>query len=208
MNIILIGPQGSGKGTQGKLLAKKYKIPRVSLGKLLRDITKGKSNLGKVISSYIDKGNLVPNEIAFKVIEQELAKPKYKKGVILDGYPRKLSQAKHITNILTIDAVIVIKISEKETLVRLGGRRECSCGEIYHMKFKPPKKDEICDKCGQKLIQRKDDYPAAIKKRLALYNKQTKPAIDYLKKHVRVIQVSGEGSIKDVNKQIVRALKG
>ena len=207
MNLIFIGPQGSGKGTQAELLTKKFKIPTLSVGQVLRDHIRKKTSLGKKVEKYVLKGALVPSMITNQLIKEELKKKKYKRGVFLDGYPRELSQAKFLEKIIDIDYLILINISQAETIKRLSGRRVCDCGKTYHIIYKKPKKNMLCDKCGKKLTQRKDDYPAAIKKRLKIYQRETKPIIDYFKKRDKVIKINGEASIKQVLKWILEALK-
>ncbi len=207
MNLILIGPQGSGKGTQAELLIQKLKIPAVSVGQLLREQIKEKTKLGKEVKVFVLKGELVPNQITNQLIREELRKEKYKKGVILDGYPRHLEQATFLEKLIKIDCLIVIEISEAETIKRLSGRRVCECGETYHLEYKKPKNDMVCDKDNKPLIQRKDDYPEAIKERLNIYHTETQPVIDYFQKQDKVIKIDGEASIGEVFERIYKALK-
>jgi adenylate kinase len=208
MNLVLIGPQGSGKGTQGELLAKKFNLPTVSAGALYREHIKRKTKLGKLALKFTTKGVLGPNYLTNNMMKAELGKAKYKKGVILDGYPRSLNQAKFLSKIRQVDFAILIDISQREALKRLGGRRVCvNCGETYHIITKRPKKDMVCDKCGSKLIRRADDYPEAIKKRLVIYHKETKPIIAYYKKQGKLLKVNGEKSIKNVFQSILIELK-
>ena len=141
-------------------------------------------------------------------MKAELVKPKYKKGVIVDGYPRNLVQAKFLNKIRDIDLAILININQRETLNRLGGRRVCSqCGATYNIMEKQPKREMICDKCGGKLIQRADDYPQAIRKRLMVYLRETKPVLDYYHKQGKLIKIDGEASIQVVLKRLIKALK-
>jgi len=199
MNFVLMGPQGSGKGTQGEMLAKKFKLPTVSAGALYRDNIKRKTKLGKLALKFTIKGVLGPNYLTNNMMKAELSKTKYNRGVILDGYPRSLNQAKFLSKMRDIDLAILIDISQSETLKRLGGRRVCSkCGETYHVIIKKPKKDMICDKCGANLMRRADDYAKAIKQRLAVYRKETKPVIDYYKKEGKLIKINGQKPIKKV----------
>jgi adenylate kinase len=208
MNLILIGPQGSGKGTQAELLNEKLNIPIISVGRLLRRQIRKETDLGKKIEKYVTKGDLVPNKITNQVVKHELGKLKYKKGAIFDGYPRDLGQTIFLERLIKIDYLILIKISKAETIKRLSGRRVClSCGENYHILYKKPQNDMICDECGKKLIRRKDDNPAAIKARLKIYNQETKPIIDYFDKQGKVIKINGEQTIKRVLKDILKALK-
>ncbi|HDQ22582.1 MAG TPA: nucleoside monophosphate kinase [Candidatus Uhrbacteria bacterium] len=208
MNIVMLGPQGSGKGTQAEFLSAKFKIPTVSAGALYRENIKRKTKLGKLAEKFTTKGILGPDSLTNKMIKDELSKPCYKKGVILDGYPRNLNQAKFLDKLINIDWVILIDISQAETIRRLSGRRVCSqCGQTYNIQAKKPKSKGICDKCKGKLIQRADDYPAAIKKRLRVYHQETKPVINYYKKQSKLIKVNGSHSIPVVFKSILKKIK-
>lgn len=208
MNLVLMGPQGSGKGTQGEMLAKKFKLPTVSAGALYRDNIKRKTKLGQLALKFTTKGVLGPNYLTNNMMKAELAKARYNKGVILDGYPRSLNQAKFLAKMRKIDLAILIDISQSETLKRLGGRRVCSrCGETYHVITKKPKKDMVCDKCGGELIRRADDYPKAIKQRLAVYRQETRPVIDYYKKQGKLIKINGQKPIKQVFSLILTEFK-
>jgi len=208
MNIVMLGPQGSGKGTQAEFLAARLKIPAVSTGALYRENIKRKTKLGKLAEKFTKKGVLGPNYLTNNLMKEELVKSRYKKGVILDGYPRNLVQAKFLSKIRDIDLAILININQRETLNRLGGRRICSqCGETYNVMEKRPKRDMICDKCGGKLIQRADDYPQAITQRLMVYRRETKPVLDYYHKQGKLIKIDGEASIQVVLKRLIKALK-
>lgn len=201
----MLGPQGSGKGTQGKLLSAKLKIPTVSTGDLYRENIKKKTKLGKAAEKFTKKGILGPDILTNKMMKTELVKTKYKRGVIIDGYPRNLVQARFLSKILKIDLAILVNINQKETIKRLGGRRVCSkCGETYHILFKRPKKDMLCNKCRGRLTQRADDFPKAIKKRLSVYLKETKPVLDYYKKQGKLIKINGQQPIKKVFKDILK----
>jgi len=208
MNIVMMGPQGSGKGTQAELLAAKLKMPTVSSGALYRKNISQKTKLGLLAEKFTKKGILGPASLTNKMMKEELIKSKYKKGIILDGYPRSLNQAKFLNNYLKIDLAILIDISNQETIKRLSGRRVCGkCGQTYNVINKKPKKAGRCDKCGQKLIQRADDYPKAIRKRLAVYRKETKPVLDYYKKQSKLLKINGEQSIAQVFKTILKKIK-
>lgn len=214
MNLILVGPQGSGKGTQAELLSKKFTIPTVSVGQLIRDQIKQKTKLGLEAEKYVLSGDLVPSQLTNSLVKEELQKDKYQEGILLDGFPRDLDQAEFLETILDLDYLILIEISEEETVKRLSGRRVCECGETYHIEFKKPvsakagpKNDMVCDKCGKPLIQRKDDYPEAIKERLNVYHTQTEPIIDYYQKKGKVLKIDGEASIEEVFNRILNELK-
>jgi adenylate kinase len=207
MNFVLFGPQGSGKGTQAEFLAARFKLPTISTGALYRDNIKRKTKLGKLAEKFTKQGVLGPNYLTNNIMKAELSKRRYKKGVILDGYPRNINQAKFLSKILVIDVAILIDINQAETIRRLSGRRVCSkCGQTYHVINKKPKKPGVCDKCGGRLIQRADDYPQAIKKRLSVYRRETKPVLDYFAKQGKLIKINGHQPIKNVFKEILKAL--
>ncbi len=202
MNIVLIGPQGCGKGTQAKLLEKETGMIHISTGDLLRH---AKGKLKKDIDSFIDKGNLVSDELIIELIKLKLKESKAKKGVILDGFPRDVLQADALTKIIKIDAIIEIYISDKESIKRIKNRWNCpKCGLTFNLISKPPKKKGVCDKCKTKLFQRDDDKEDAIKKRLEWYHKSTEPILKKYKSY----KVNGNIDIKKVHKEILEILKG
>ncbi|MEA3272133.1 MAG: nucleoside monophosphate kinase [Patescibacteria group bacterium] len=204
--IIVLGSQGSGKGTQSQLLAEKLKISAVSMGDLLRAEKKKGGKLGKKLSSFMDNGLLVPHEITIKLIKKALKKSK--KGIVVDGFPRDMEQVKSFEKFFEPTHIIFIKISSKETMRRLSGRRVCSkCNENYHLVFKKPKKKDVCNKCKGKLRQRDDDKPNAIKKRLEIFRKNTMPVIRFYKKKYGTLEINGEQAIKKVSKEVEKALK-
>lgn len=198
MKLVLIGPQGSGKGTQAKLLSKKLKIPHISTGDLLRNAT---GELRKEIDSYIVKGELYPDEKMLKLLETRIKKEDCKNGFILDGFPRNLKQARMLEKITKIDRVVEIYISDEEAVRRLSGRVACEkCGAGFNYITIPPKEKGKCDKCGGKLVQRDDDKEEAIRKRLKIYHEETEKIL----KHYKTIRVNGEKSIEEVQKEILR----
>lgn len=201
MNIILLGPQGSGKGTQSTLLQEKTGLPKISTGDLLRDIAKSKTPLGEKIKSYQSKGLLVPDEIVVSVIKERIGKKDCKNGFILEGFPRTLVQSEKLNGITSINRIVVLKISDAEAVKRLSARRQCKkCNAIYGLSRKPGK----CAKCGSELYQREDDKPEAIKKRLELYKKETEPLIKYYGK--RVVEIDGSKQIEAVHRDILKKL--
>ena len=212
MRIILLGPPGSGKGTQAKLLSKKYSIPHIAMGDILREEVAKKTPLGKKVNVYMSKGELVPDEIVIEVLKKRLQEADCVDGFILDGFPRTLNQAKALDNMLNelnlkIDAVIYIEVPDEEIMKRLSLRRTCKvCGRIYNLHYNPPKQDGKCDVCGGELIIRDDDKPEVIKNRLKVYNDQTKPLVDYYKSHKLLIRINGVDSIDKVFQQIVKEL--
>jgi adenylate kinase len=203
--IVFLGSQGSGKGTQAELLAKRLKIPTISVGNLFREHIKNKTEIGEIVKMYLDQGKLAPTKIATKMIEARLSEDDCKKGFILDGYPRNKMQFNALIKFIEITHAIEIQISDEEAIHRISGRRVCSvCGKNYHLIYNLPKQDEICDICKIKLKIRDDDKPKSIKIRLKIYHKHTKPLIDLFKKQGIFIRVNGEKSIKEVNKEIKR----
>lgn len=213
MNIVLFGPPGSGKGTQAKLLAEKYGVPHISTGDILRDNLKKKTRLGLEAKSYMDKGELVPDEVLIGIIKDRLSQPDCASGFLLDGYPRTLPQADALSMILNemdkkLDAVLNIDVPDDELIKRLSGRRMCTCGASYHLLFNPPKQEGICDLCGNKLYHRDDDKEEAIMNRLEVYKNQTQPLIDYYTKEGMMVTVNGSAGISEVFAEISRVLDG
>jgi len=207
MNIIFLGIQASGKGTQSILLAKKLNIPHVSTGDIFRYNIEQRTSLGKKIEKYLDKGSLVPSRIVNEVVKQRLKEKDVKKGFVLDGYPRTLEQAKFLNKITNIDWAIDINVSDREAMSRLKNRRTCACGKTYNLKYNPPQKPGICDKCGHRLFIRDDDRPKAIKERLSIYHEETKDLLIYYDKKGILESIGGERDIKDIHKDIYKKLK-
>ncbi len=213
MYIILLGAPGAGKGTQAVMLAEKLKLAQVASGDLFRQALAQETALGKKAKSYMDKGQLVPDEITIQMVLERLAAPDVKKGAILDGFPRNIEQAKALDKALKlqskeIEKVVYIKVSEGELLKRLGGRWICrNCQAPYHEVDSPPKVKGKCDRCGGELYQRADDNVETVKKRLEVYFAETSPLIDYYKKAEKLLEINGEGSTAGVNQRIVTALR-
>lgn len=214
MNLILLGGPGAGKGTQAKKLIEKYRIPQISTGDILRAAVKEGTPLGKKAKEYMDAGKLVPDEVVIGIVEERLKQPDCKKGFILDGFPRTVAQAEALDQALmkmgtALDHVISIEVDEEELVTRLTGRRTCknpNCGMMYHIKFNPPKKEGVCDKCGSELYQRDDDNETTVRSRLATYNQATKPLIDYYRNKGLLRPIQGVGSIDDIFNKIVTIL--
>ena len=203
MNIILLGSPGVGKGTYATLLAKKYKIPHISTGDIFREAVKEKSELGIKVKEFLDRGELVPDDITILVIKERLKKNDVNVGFLLDGFPRTITQAEALENFKKIDKVLNFVAPEKTIMDRLSGRRICKkCGAIYHLINIKPKVEGICDKCSGELYQRSDEKPNVIKKRLKEYNKKTKPLIDYYKKKGLLANINANFSIGEVDKII------
>jgi adenylate kinase len=212
MRLILLGAPGSGKGTQAKNIAEKVGITHVASGDIFRAAATRGDELGKQAKSYMDKGLLVPDEITIKMILERIAAPDCAKGVMLDGFPRTLEQAKALDKALkqkkqAIDRVFYINVSTDELVRRLSGRFICrKCQAPYHNVSAPPKVAGKCDKCGGELYQRADDTAETVKKRIDVYTKETSPLIDYYKKSKKLVEIKGEGNIDDITKNIVAAL--
>lgn len=211
MNIVLLGPPGSGKGTQAKMIADKYKILHISTGDILRENVRNGTKLGKEAKKFMDAGQLVPDKLLIDIIKDRLSKPDVKSGYMLDGYPRTTPQAEALSKMLPelkqkIDVVLNIEVPDDELVRRLSGRRMCKCGVSYHLIFNPPKKAGICDKCGGELYHRDDDKEAAILNRLEVYKKQTQPLIDYYTKAKIIANVNGAAEIPAIFEEISKIL--
>lgn len=211
MDIILLGPPGSGKGTQAKMIADKYKVKHVSTGDILRENVRNGTPLGVEAKKYMDAGKLVPDSLLIDIIKDRLAKPDVKAGWMLDGYPRTIPQAEALDKILPslgqkIDVVLNIDVPDAELIKRVTGRRMCKCGTTYHVQFNPPKVAGKCDACGADLYQRADDTEATVKQRLQAYHAQTQPLIDYYNKRGIVRTVLGVGDIKAIFAEIAKVL--
>jgi len=213
MYIVLLGAPGAGKGTQATMLVEKLGMTHVASGDLFRKALAEKTKLGLKAKEYMDKGQLVPDEITIKMVLERLEKPDCAKGVILDGFPRNLKQARALDEALktinkSIDKVIYIKVSEAELLKRLSGRWICrKCQTPYHEVDNPPKVKGICDRCGGELYQRDDDNEATVKNRLKVYFAETMPLIDYYRKNGKLIEVNGEGNAAEINQRIIDILR-
>lgn len=208
MKLILLGAPGAGKGSHAKLISKKYKIPQISMGDIIRENIKKGTVLGLKLKKLIEGGNLAPDELVIKLLEERIKKNDCKKGYILDGFPRTLNQAKELEKITDIDKVLFLDCSENRVLQRLGGRRNCSkCGAIFHIVNMPPKKEGVCDKCGGKLFQRDDDQKKTIKNRLKVYSNQTKPLINFYEKKGLLKRINADPTLKIASKDVVEALK-
>jgi len=212
MKLILLGPPGAGKGTQAVRLVKHYGIPQISTGDILRKAVKDGTELGTLAKKYMDKGELVPDEVVIGIIRDRITEPDCEKGYILDGFPRTIAQAEALDEMLEkmgarIDHVVNISVADEEIIKRLTGRRTCSnCGAGYHILFDPPKQEGICDKCGGKLIQRDDDKEETIRARLEVYRQQTEPLIKYYEAKQLLRTIPGEGSMEEIFNAILKAL--
>lgn len=196
--ITFLGPIGSGKGTQAKMLSDFLHVPTISPGAMYRKHIAEGTELGKLANNYIQKGHLVPDSITLEMMQKRLAKNDTANGFILDGFPRTLGQAQGFEEFSSFDLAIFIDVSDKESLHRLVGRRSCINGHVYHVDYNPPKKDGICDIDGDALVQREDDQPQAIQQRLRVFHKQVKPVIDYFREKGILHNVDGTPKIEEV----------
>jgi len=201
-NIIFIGPQGSGKGTQAKIISEELNIPHISTGDLFRML---EGALREEVDSYVNKGQLVPDELTVKILKERITKPDCTNGFILDGFPRNLNQAKLLDKITKIDKVIEITLTDELAVKRISSRWSCKkCGAVYNSITNPPKIKGVCDKCQGELYRRADDNPDAIKKRLETYHQETEPI---LKKYKKVlVSVDGNQEIDKISEQILEKL--
>lgn len=207
MNIILFGPPGAGKGTQAKKMVDFYGIPQISTGDILRENVRKGTELGLAAKAYMDKGELVPDEVLIGIIKNRLNEQDCEKGFILDGYPRTVPQADALAAILKeinkpIDIVLNLKVPDEELVERISGRLMCNCGASYHRIFNPPKKEGVCDICDAEVFQRADDKEEAVQNRLNVYKKQTEPLIDYYAKQGILVTLDGTKNIDKVFEDI------
>ncbi|MFD1453992.1 MULTISPECIES: adenylate kinase [Oceanobacillus] len=204
MNLILMGLPGAGKGTQAEKINEKYNIPHISTGDMFRLAIKEGTDLGKKAKEYMDQGNLVPDEVTIGIVKERLAKDDCAGGFLLDGFPRTIAQAEALQELTadlnkTIDYVLHVDVPEEKLVERLTGRRICpTCGTTYHVVYNPPKEEGICDKDGSQLIQRDDDQPETVKKRLAVNVEQTQPLLDFYQDKGYLVKVDGDRDIDDV----------
>jgi len=207
-----MGLPGAGKGTQASEIVKKFPIPHISTGDMFRKAIKDETDLGKEAKSYMDRGELVPDEVTVGIVKERISEDDAKKGFLLDGFPRTIEQAEALNNIMSeldrnIDAVINIEVPEEELMNRLTGRRICEkCGTTYHLVFNPPKVDGVCDIDGGKLYQRKDDNPETVSNRLSVNVKQSKPILEYYDEKGVLKNIDGAKDIDEVTKDVIDIL--
>ena len=205
MKVILLGAPGAGKGTQAVRLAQRYKIPHISTGDIFRSNIKERTPIGIVAKSYIDKGQLVPDEVTIQIVKERLEKDDCKNGYLLDGFPRTVSQAEALDGFSEVDSVVNIDVPLHKLMRRITGRRVCGkCGESYHIDYLDG--STSCKKCDGELIQRADDNEETVGKRLEVYEKQTAPLIDHYKSKGKLIDIDGDGDIDSVFAAIVERL--
>ncbi|MEE9503241.1 MAG: adenylate kinase [Candidatus Aminicenantaceae bacterium] len=209
MKIILLGAPGSGKGTQGDLVTKKYGFPRISTGDLLREAVALETPLGKEAKAIMERGDLVADDLVVKMVEERITKPDCAEGYILDGFPRTINQARKLENIDKNHQEVVIEIYLPDQVVidRLSTRRICSsCGTIYNLLDHTPEAENICNVCSGKIIRRDDDKPEVIQERLKVYHEQTEPLVDYYETKTNYFQINGEGTIEEIFARVCEVL--
>jgi len=214
MNIVFLGPPGAGKGTQAKILIERYGIPQISTGDMLREHRAKGTELGKQAQEYMDRGQLVPDEIILGMVKERLSQPDCERGFILDGFPRTVAQAEALDRILAemgkeLNFALALIVPDELLVERLTGRRTCkNCGMMYHIKYKPPKVEGKCDVCGGQLYQRADDNEETVRNRLMVYHEQTAPLIEYYKNKGILREIDGSKSIEEITQQLISILEG
>ena len=208
MNMILLGAPGAGKGTQSAKISEKYHIPAIATGDILRGAIKNGTELGLAAKSYIEAGKLVPDEVVIGIIREYLATDACKNGFILDGFPRSIPQAEALDAMgVRIDAVLNLEVEDEKIVERMSGRRVCSCGASYHVAHNPPKKEGVCDKCGEARYVRADDAAETVQNRLATFHAQTEPLKEYYSKKGILVTVQGQEDVADTTALVFEALR-
>jgi adenylate kinase len=208
MNLIFLGPPGAGKGTLAAVASKFYGIPHISTGEIFRAAIKNETELGKKVKSIIESGGLVPDELTIALVKERLSQADAQKGWILDGFPRTIPQAEALEGIKAADFAVNFDIANEAVVERLSGRRVCKgCGQNYHVKFQPTKKDGICDACGGELFVREDDKPESIKKRLEVYRAQTEPLIAFYREKNKLLDIDARPAPEKVMDEFKSVMK-
>ena len=213
MRVVLVGPPGAGKGTQAEHIAKHYRIPNISTGDIFRANVAERTSLGEIAKSYMDEGELVPDDVTVAMVRDRLGYDDTDHGFLLDGFPRTVPQAESLAALLDeldvpLDVVLKITVDDDEVVRRLSGRRICrSCGRTFHVEFDPPNSEGVCDACGGELYQRDDDKPETVRRRLQVYHQQTKPLVEYYEDRGLLRRVAGTGEVTEVTKRAIEALE-
>ncbi len=204
--IVLLGPPGSGKGTQGEKLSEELGYTRLSTGDMLREAVRNGTELGKKAKEYMDSGALVPNDLIIGLMKEKIAQAKG--GVILDGFPRTVEQADALAEQLDVDLALNLDVADEELITRLTKRRSCpQCNAVYHLVYNPPKSEGVCDKCGSALYQRDDDKEETVTNRLKVYRENTMPLIAYYEKKGTLVTIPGVGSIDEIYSKVEKAVQ-
>ena len=209
MNLILLGAPGAGKGTQAEIICQQKNIPTISTGNILREALKNGTEMGLKAKSYMESGQLVPDDILIGIIKDRIQEPDCKNGFILDGFPRTIPQAEALDTMgAGIDAVLDIEVPDEDIVTRMSGRRVCEkCGSSYHVLYKQPKVEGKCDNCDGTLVQRKDDHPDTVKERLEVYHSQTEPLKEFYSKQGKLLVVHGQEKVEDTTRLVLEALE-
>ena len=209
MNLILLGAPGAGKGTQAEVICSALKIPAISTGNILREAVKNETKCGLEAKSYMESGQLVPDEVVIGILKDRIAQDDCKNGFILDGFPRTVPQAEALDKMgVNIDKVVEIFVPDETIKMRLSGRRVCEkCGNSYHVDFKPTEVDGVCDACGGKTVIRKDDEPQTVSDRLKVYHEKTAPLKDYYEKQGKLVTVVGQEEVSETSKLTLAAIE-
>ncbi len=213
MNLILLGPPGAGKGTQAKMLIKKFGIPQISTGDILRSAVKEQSPMGKKAKDFMDAGALVPDDVVVGIVEERISDSDCSGGYILDGFPRTVAQADSLSKTLRrngsgIDHVLALSVNQEELLARITGRRTCkNCGAGYHLLYDPPKQSGICSECGGELYQRDDDREETMRRRLEVYEEQTSPLISYYGERALLRTIDGMGEMDQIHSALIEIIE-
>jgi adenylate kinase len=211
--LVLLGGPGAGKGTQAERLSAALDIPQVSTGDLFRENLKNETELGLMAKGYMERGELVPDEVTVAMVHERLSRPDAERGAILDGFPRTIAQAEALDDLLAdmgleLAVVPYIKVPEEMLLARLAGRWTCrSCGAMYHQLFSPPQQEGVCDRCGGELYQRPDDTPETQKHRIEVYFEQTAPLIDYYREQGLLVEIDGRPGIEEIQTELLAVVQ-
>lgn len=210
MMLILLGAPGAGKGTQAEQICQRLHIPAISTGNILREALKSGTELGLKAKSFMDAGNLVPDDVVIDMLKERISEPDCKDGFILDGFPRTIPQAEALDAMgVSIDRVIDIEVPDEKIVTRMSGRRVCEkCGASYHLVYNPPKVEGVCDKCAGALVQRRDDNAETVRDRLTVYHNQTEPLKSYYAAQGKLFQVDGDRDVAVVSADILKELEG
>ena len=208
MKLILLGAPGAGKGTQAEIISDHLQIPTISTGNIIREALKSGTEMGLKAKSFMDAGQLVPDEVVIGIIQDRLAKEDCQNGFILDGFPRTIPQAEALDRMgIIIDRVIDIEVADETITRRVSGRRVCpGCGSTYHLDYKKPAVEGVCDRCGDTLVQRKDDQPETVLDRLKVYHEQTEPLKDYYEACGKLVIVEGQEEVADTTRLTLAAV--
>jgi adenylate kinases len=213
VRVVLVGPPGAGKGTQAQFIASHLSIPKISTGDIFRANVSGGTPLGKLAKEYMDRGDLVPDEVTVAMVRDRLSEDDAQEGFLLDGFPRNVPQAEILKKMLAdwglaLDVVLELVVDDEEVIRRLAGRRTCrSCGKVWHVDFDPPSREGICDACGGELFQRDDDREDTIRHRLEVYQEQTAPLISYYADEGILVGVDATGPVEEVTQRAMAALR-